>query len=199
MIYYKGQLIQVKKIKYELLHFQGEWRRAEGKKIFKLPPSKILPDGREHVYYEMWECLNLDTGKVEPQKLPVYIFIEAEDEYLEKDRQDVIDDDNEVTSLLDRLDDWFSGERSKYNFHLKSVNEKHLQQIIRLYELESAEIDSDFKVGIRLRIIQKEHPNIITRRRFKEWGIQFPDLLTKLQQYVYMEGNNLGSVSSNSL
>lgn len=204
MNYKIGQLLHIgnKDVKYELLNYRGEYRRlADGVRVFPVPKSQITEDGREHAYYEVWECLNLDTGKVESKKLPVYVYQEASDEYVNKDRRDVINDLNEVTSLLDSYESWLTCNRTRTNFHLDIINRRHSEQIERLRELETCDESNDFKVGVRLKLIQKENPNPVTLRRLKEWESQFPDLLTKLKEYVYMQkpANNINVVDVGDL
>lgn len=199
MNYKLGQFVSLgfKDIKYELLHYKGEYRRASNlSRIFPVPKSQITEDGREHAYYEVWDCLNLNTGAVEIKKLPVYIFVENGDEYVESDRKMVIDDTNEVTSLLDHYCCWYIG-RNRRNFHLDIINERHSEHLSRLRELDSQKHDDNYKVGIRLKLIQKESPNMVTRRRFLEWGIEFPDLLTKLTNYVYKIDDRASSSTTN--
>lgn len=119
MIYKTGQLLSLGEtnIKYELLSYQGEWRRrSDSVRIFKVPKNQITEDGREHAYYEVWECLNLNTGAVEIKKLPVYIFNEQPDDCVLSDRREVIDDSNEVSSLLDHYECWESGNRDRKIF-----------------------------------------------------------------------------------
>jgi len=190
MNYKVGALITLgkKDVKYQLLNYRGEYRRlADGVRVFPVPKSQITEDGREHAYFEVWECLNLDTGKMESKKLPIYVYQEATDEYVNKDRRDVINDLHEVTSLLDSYESWQTGDRTGVNFHLNIINQRHLKQIERLREMETWKIDDDLRVGIRLKLIQKENPNSVTLRRLKEWSQQFPLLLTKIKHYVYQE------------
>lgn len=190
MNYSIGQLLHLedKDVLFELLNFEGEYRRtSEGKRVFKTKPTE---DGREHVYYECWNCLNLNTGLVELKKLPVYIFVENEGDYAGTDRRNVIDDSDEVTSLLDHYNCWIEGSRDKKNFHLDIINDRHEEQIARLKQLSDTEQDINLKVGIRLKLIQKEHPNSMTRKMFIRWGNEFPNLLTKLKTYVYKNNDN---------
>lgn len=187
MNYKIGQLLSLgqKDIKYELLSYQGEYRRNSNlSRIFPVPKSQITEDGREHAYYEVWECLNLNTGIIETKKLPVYVFVETGDEYVNGDRREVIDDTDEVTSLLDSYDCWYNG-RNRKNFHLDIINDRHIEHISKLRELDSQKLDDNYKVGIRLKLIQKEHPNSVTRRMFLQWETEFPDLSLKLKNYVY--------------
>lgn len=198
MNYKIGQLVSIgtKDTKYELLDYLGEYRRnADGVRVFPVPANQIKPDGREHAYFEVWECLNLDTGKIESKKLPVYVYQENPDEFVDSGRKFVIDDTNEVTSLLDGAECWHVGRNGK-NFHLNIVNDRHIEHISRLRELDSQNLEEDYAVGVRLKLGQKEHPNVLTRRRFKEWGIQFPDLLTKLIQDVYYQTNDDSAILS---
>lgn len=193
MNYKIGQLVSIgtKDTKYELLDYLGEYRRnADGVRVFPVPANQIKPDGREHAYFEVWECLNLDTGKIESKKLPVYIYQENPDEFVDSGRRIVIDDTNEVTSLLDGYECWYEGRNSK-NFHLDIIQDKHIEHISRLRELDSQSQDEDFAVGIRLKLGQKEHPNVLTKRRFKEWGTQYPDLLKKLIDHVYQTNDSV--------
>lgn len=180
-----GQILTIKKKKIELLNYEGEYRRkADGMRVFPVPQSEKTEDGREHCYFEVWECLNFDTGNVELVKIPVYIFQENSEDYAGKDRRDVIDDSNEVTSLLDHLSCWYNG-RDKNNFHLDIINDRHINHIERLRQLDSEDSDINFKTGVRLKLIQKEHPNLKTRKELLQWKQSFPDLFTKLQKHVY--------------
>jgi hypothetical protein len=200
MIYKIGQLVSLgtKSTKYELLDYTGEYRRnADGVRVFPVPADQVTPDGRAHAYYEVWECLNLDNGKLEHKKLPVYIYQENPDEFVDLGRRDVIDDSNEVTSLLDGYECWYQGRNGK-NFHLNIVNDRHIEQIVKLRELDSQDLENNYGEGVRLKLIQKEHPNQITKRRFKEWGTEFPDLLTKLIQYVYKTNDDSGILNTES-
>lgn len=194
MNYTIGQFLSIgqKDIKYQLLAYKGEWRRkSDSVRIFKVAKEQVTEDGREHAYYEAWECLNLNTGQVEIKKLPVYIFNEQPDDYIYTDRREVINDSNEVTSLLDHYSCWESGNRDRMNFHLDIINDRHVEQIARLRDLDNQDLPTNYKVGIRLKLIQKEHPNLVTRRNFITWGKEYPDLLTKLIDYVYKnDGNN---------
>jgi len=196
-MYNSGQFITLnpKHIKYELLECLGEYRKpSTGLRVFPVPKAQITPDGRDHAIYEIWEALNLSTGTVDKIKLPIYVFKEVGDNYLEQDRVRIIDDTNEVSSLLDELSCWNTKSRSLKNFHLDIINNRHYDEIDRLRELDNDESLSDkFKVGIRYKLIQKENPNPLTKRLFKEWGELNPDLLTKLKQYVYKENTNVNN------
>jgi len=144
-----------------------------------------LDDGRDYVYYQVWETLNLNTGAVETKKVPIYIYSESIDEYVDCDRITSIDDTNEVTSLLDGYNCWFSKERDNQNFHLKIVNQRHLVQIGKLRELDSQNQNLKYGVGIRLKLMMKETPNSIARRNFKIWEQENPELSRNLKDYVY--------------
>ena len=189
MIYEQGQIYESKKEKWELLTYLGEFRRkSNGAKIFKAVDSPY--DGREHVYYEVWKCLNLNTGKYQDVKVPVYIYVESLDESVNTDRRATIDDNNEVTSLLDHYSCWLTGKRDEKNFHLDIINERHNNQIKRLRELDSQEHDHSFSEGIRLKLIQKENPNSLTKRRYQEWSKKYPKLHETLVNAVYINNNN---------
>jgi len=201
-----GSLLSIgkKDTKYELISYLGEWRRkSDGQRVLKVAPTQVLEDGRDHVYYEVWSCLNLNTGAIEDKKIPVYVYLETnQEDFVDSDRKDVINDNNEVTSLLDHYSCWYSNFRDSKNFHLEIVQQKHVGQINKLRELDS-ESSGDYAVGIRLKLMMKENPNSIIRRRFKEWETQFPDLFTKLKTDVYMssitQNNVVGSSVDNIL
>ena len=202
MIYKVGQLLTLgqKDFKYELLSYEGEYRRASDLvRVFPVAKDKVTEDGRGHAYYEVWSCLNLNTGAVEQKKLPVYVFVETSDDYCGNDRQEVIDDSNEVTSLLDQYQCWYDRRRTGDNFHLKIINNRHQEQITKLRDLDSQQLDTNYKVGIRLKLIQKEHPNNATRKNFIQWGNDFPDLLTKLKKDVYQMGNNISNNTNDTV
>jgi len=188
MIHHKqGSTITLKHkksvIKYYLLKFLGEFRDNDRKAEFRL---KVPTDeGHTKVSFEVWETLNLDTGARDITKIPVYIFEEIIDS-LDTDRPGVIDDNQEVTSLLDSYECWFTGVRDKKNFHLKLINDKHSEQIFKLRELDSdLTLPVDYRAGIRLKLMQKENPTHEIRRDFNIWKKQFPEFFTKLVNYVY--------------
>lgn len=185
-MYKQGNIITYKDLQYQLLFYRGEYRRKKyEQRIFKVPLKEVTEDGREHAYYEMWDGLNLNTGQVELLKCPVYVFQEQPGDYLHKDRTDVIDDSNEVTSLLDHYDCWLTNSRDRKNFHLDNVNDRHINQIERLRQLDANETNTNFKVGIRLKLMQKEHPNLDTLKQLNTWKQKFPKLFIKLLTYVY--------------
>jgi len=199
MNYKVGQLLTLGKedTKYELLSYLGEWRRkSDGVRVVSVKPSAVLEDGRDHVYYEVWECLNLNTGFVETKKVPIYVFLDLPEEYVNSDRKEVIYDGNEVTSLLDHYSCWYTGNRDRMNFHLDIVQDRHIEQIHKLRDLDSQVQDTNYAVGIRLKLMMKENPNLVIRIRFKEWKQQFPNLFTKLQKDVYnMQSSNENVIS----
>lgn len=201
MNYRIGQILPVSRNeKIELLHYNGEFRKkCNGTRIFKVPSKQKTEDGREHAYYEMWECLNLNTGIVSIKKLPVFVYHEQSDDTVFKDRIDTIDDSNEVTSLLDHYSCWLEGFRDKKNFHLNIINDRHEEQISRLVELDSNETNSNYKTGIRLKLIQKQHPNSMTRNAFNTWKQEFPDLFTNLIKDVYKNNDSVDVADSSNM
>lgn len=172
-----------KQTKYYLLSYLGVFRDNDRKAVFRL--KQPLPTGQELVTFEVWECLNLDTGIKENKKVPVYLFYENTGEYVDQDRLDVIDDMQEVNSLLDHYDCWFTLKRDYKNFRTDLKNKIHQGQLDDLRRLDSSDIPIDFKKGVRLKLIQKENPNSLTRRDFREWQLSHPDYALKLMQYVY--------------
>lgn len=201
MNYKVGQIIPVgKKEKIELLHYNGEFRKkCNGTRVFKVSSKQKTEDGREHAYYEMWECLNLNTGVVSIKKLPVFIFHEQTDDSVFRDRTNVLDDSNEVSSLLDHYSCWSTGVRDRRNFHLDIVNSRHEEQINKLIELDNSVTESNYKTGVRLRLIQKQHPNPLTKRAFDNWKQEFPDLFTNLINDVYKTDDIVNVVTSNNM
>lgn len=197
MIYHKqGQVCNVvrygKTTKYLLFTFYGIFRDSNNVITFKL--KKPTTEGHELVMFEVWEAQNLETGLKEIKKFPVYMYQESLDDQLETDRKDYINDNNEVTSLLDDYSCWENyiktsppePKRNGENFHLKIINLRHRDQIVKLKELDSdLKLDKNLRVGVRLKLIQKENPNHLTRRDFLLWKQEFPLLFTKLQEYVY--------------
>ena len=192
-----GQFIELKPgVKHELLNYLGEFRRnADGQRIFRLPNSLLREDGRDHVYYEVWEALNLNTGILEKKKIPVYVNVDTPDNFVDSDRKNVIDDSNEVTSLLDSYDCWYSGDRSNYNFHLNAANIRHTNQIIRLRELDSQNLTKVLALGVRYKLIMKETPNQAARRNYREWQKTYPEFANEIKNYVY-QTSNFNNVSS---
>lgn len=187
-MYKIGQLLTLgkKDIKYELLEYKGEYRKpSTGLRVFPLRKENIQPDGRDHAVYQLWDALNLSTAEIKTLKLPLYVWKEIPDNYVELDRLDVIDDSDEVTSLLDHKECWETGHRDNKNFHLDIINEKHKSQIDKLIDLEGEDIENEFKVGVRLKLIMKHTPNFVTRRLFKQWCEDHPEFFTKMQEYVY--------------
>lgn len=198
-MYKQGSIIILKEQQYQLLFYRGEYRRKKyEQRIFKVPQKEVTEDGREHAYYEMWDGLNLNTGQVELLKCPIYVFQEQPGDYLYKDRPDVIDDTNEVTSLLDSYDCWSTKSRDRKNFHLDIINDRHIAQIERLRQLDQNETNTNFKIGIRLKLMQKEHPNLDTLKALKDWKLKFPELFTKLSRYVY-QNSVIGSTDDNTV
>lgn len=198
-MYKQGSIITLKEQQFQLLFYRGEYRRKKyEQRIFKVPQKEVTEDGREHAYYEMWDGLNLNTGQVDLLKCPVYVFHENQSDYALKDRTEVIDDTNEVTSLLDSLDCWFSKSRDRKNFHLDIINDRHIAQIERLRQLDENETNTNFKIGIRLKLMQKEHPNLDTLKALKDWKLKFPELFTKLSRYVY-QNSVISSTDDNTV
>jgi len=206
MIYRKGETVTViprkKPIKYYLMAFVGYFVANDRTRIFKL--KKPLEDGRNLVQYEMWETLNLNTGLRELAKIPVYLYGEEEDSTLEKDRPNTIDDNNEVTSLLDHYSCWEyyiqTGEsiRDRKNFHLELAQQKHINEVAKLRMLDSdTSLSNNYKIGIRYKLIMKTTPNLLALREFSTWKKQFPELFIKLQNDVYKSNDNLESSDSN--
>lgn len=204
MIYYKeGQTIDLKyngRInKYCLFSYLGEFRSKNGTAKFKL--AKPTEEGKELVYYEVWEVLDLESGMKDIKKLPVYVFEDKDPEQANKDRNDVINDLNEVTSLLDDYECWkhyttlkvpAEAKRNNKNFHLDIINDIHTEQIRKLKDLDSdPSLPKLFKKGIRLKLIQKESPTHEVRRDFNIWKEEFPEFFTKLQTYVYTSNDNI--------
>jgi hypothetical protein len=205
MFYHKGQTVDLKYrrsiTKCHLLSYLGEFVSNNRTVLFKL--ATPLEDGRELVSYEVWEVLDLDTGMKDIKKLPVYHFEELQENLSTRDRETYIDDNNEVTSLLDNYSCWQNycklGEsiRDRQNFHTKLVNEKHGNQIFRLKELDSlSDLPSNVKTGIRLKLIQKETPDHYVRRDFNLWKQQNPEIFTKIQEYVYKNDDFYSVVNS---
>jgi len=174
--------------KFLLLHYYGEFVSKNGTRQFKL--KLPTPEGKDYVKFEVWECINQLTGMKDILKVPVYIYGEVIDT-VEYERKDVIDDNNEVTSLLDSYSCWEKyvktgvSERDRKNWHLTKVNKEHRDQIFRLRNLEKLVKSTDFKKGVRLKLIQKENPDHYVRKEFKLWKESFPLLFTKLKDYVY--------------
>lgn len=209
MIYYKpGSVVEMQQkknsVKYLLLSYLGEFRRQNRQSIFKL--KQPLDDGRDTVYFEVWNCQDLETGLKDVKKFPVYIYQETDDDdnHSEKDRLETIDDRNEVTSLLDNYSCWLNycqtneSIRNGFNWHRKLVNQKHSEQIYRLKELDSnSTLDKNLRVGVRLKLIQKESPNHYTHRDLLNWKQEFPELFTKISNYVYKDIDPI--LPSNSL
>lgn len=208
MIYYQRGSTQTiikyqKPIRFLLLTYHGLFRDKHTKQItFKL--SAPLPDGRDSCQYEVWECLNLETGMKDIKKFPVYMYSEEPSDELNKDREVTIDDNHEVTSLLDSYECWEdyrnttppNPKRDGKNFHLKIINRRHSQQLAKLRELDSDEsLSSNYKRGVRLKLIQKETPNHLTRRDFNLWKQEFPQLFTKLQNDVYSYDSSVSNVT----
>ena len=66
-------------------------------------------------------------------------------------------------------------------------------------ELDSDKsLSSDYRVGIRLKLIQKESPDHLPRRELNKWKQQFPDLFIKLQEYVYKNSSSVDVVDNNN-
>jgi len=172
-----------KKTKYLLLSYLGQFRRNDKRAVFRL--KQALPTGQELVIFEVWECLNLETGIKENKKVPVYMYEESTNDYVDSDRLEVIDDNQEVTSLFDSLECWKNNFRDKVNFRLELINSKHQSQLDDLRRLDSMPIVADFKKGVRLKLIQKETPNLETLKAYKEWEVNYPEYAIQLKQYVY--------------
>ena len=193
-----GQFIELKKgVKHELLNYLGEFRRnADGMRLFKLSEALIKNDGKDHVYYEVWEAINLNTGKIETKKVPVYVYVDSSDNFVDSDRRTVIDDSNEVTSLLDEYKCWVNSERTNYNFHLNLINQRHAEQITKLRELDSQNLDTNLAIGVRWKLIMKETPNAITRRNYLEWEKSYPIFAHQLKEYVYKINDSSSTVGA---
>ena len=190
--------------KYLLFSYLGIFRNRDNVVTFRL--KKPQENGQDLCQYEVWDCQDLETGMREIKKFPVYMYSDNDDDQLEKDRTTYINDNHEVTSLLDSYDCWLDyckihnpadQKRDGVNFHIKLVNEKHMNQIFKLRELDSKEKDPQYKRGIRLKLIQKETPNHLTRRDFNLWKQEFPLLFTKLQTDVYQNSSNSINTSTN--
>lgn len=197
MIYHsQGQTVSLvrygKAVKYLLFNFYGIFRDNNGVVTFRL--KKPGPEGQELVVFEVWEAQNLETGLKEIKKFPVYMYDDNQEDQLDQDRTTYINDNNEVTSLLDHYSCWEEyvktsppePKRNGENFHLKIINDRHKNQIVKLREMDSdSKLEKNLKIGVRLKLIQKENPNHLTRRDFNVWKQEFPQLFTKLQTYVY--------------
>lgn len=197
MTYYSGQIVTVEKKRskdrFHLLSYKGIY--INSCRVVKFKLKEPLPDGRSMCYYELWECIDLSTGSKELKKFPVYIYEEAEGDYVESDRQDVIDDNHEVTSLLDSYACWEYyiktgiSKRVHENETLDKVNKKHNIQLSLLKKLEQV-AQGELRVGVRLKIIMKETPNSIVLRELKTWIKNNPELFHQIQSYAYMSNNN---------
>ena len=207
MNYKPGEIVETtyyrKPVRNLLLKYLGEFR-SKDQAIFKL--KNPLPDGRNLVKYEVWDVQNMETGVKDIQKIPVYMYDEDPEQTSIGDRQVTINDINEVTSLLDSYDCWVEycklehpedAKRDRYNFHLEIINQRHLDQMVRLRELDSnTALDVQFRVGVRYKLIQKESPDHYARRDLLNWKKEFPALFTKLIDYVYKNNNDLRVVTS---
>lgn len=181
------QVIDRKNRRLLLLRYLGEYVAKDGTIRFKLDTPF---EGKDYVKFEVWETINCDTGMRDIKNIPVYIYGDTI-ESLDSDRPHVINDNNEVTSLLDGYSCWEEycknneSIRDGKNFHLDIINSRHQDQIFKLRKLEAEVKEINFKKGVRLKLIQKENPDHYVRKEFLKWKQEFPQLFTKLIDYVY--------------
>ena len=192
VVHYKGQIVQIKQrkalVRYLLQEYLGEYRSTNRTNVFKL--IKPTSDGKDAVRYEVWQAIDLDVGISSSIRVPVYVYLDdynQKEQYIDTDRLVVdVDDSNEVTSLMDHYECWFTGNRDNKNFLVDLQNEKHQEELDRLRKLDNMSyLPKDLRTGIRLKLIQKETPDVFSLRALKDWKLRFPDLFIKITDYVY--------------